>query len=197
MLRGNHRLQLSWFGPLDQYWGTSIRALRDAPVSQPADWRILEGPRPHGRPGTGISKMLKLMRLNGSLPLVFETDDDRTYCLARLPLHPVFIKEAEERKGKTDRPSHRPKSQFRFSDFASSLAKPLKSGLWLVSNIGRRSGKITSMRFSRRAGSRVRFQTSQRAGCSVTKPPRKGKNGCRRPATALAGESAHFGECQS
>ncbi len=45
--------------------------------------------------------MLKSMRLNGSPPLVFETDDDRTYFLARLPLHPVFIKEEKERKGKT------------------------------------------------------------------------------------------------
>ena len=51
--------------------------------------------------GTGIPKMLKSMRLNGSPPLVFETDDDRTYFLARLPLHPVFIKEEKERKGKT------------------------------------------------------------------------------------------------
>ena len=123
MLRGNHRLQLSGFGPLDQYWGSLIRALRDATVSQPADWRILkELGLTEGR-GTGIPKMLKSMRLNGSPPLVFETDDDRTYFLARLPLHPVFIKEEKERKGKTmaKSPAKPPaKSQFRFSDLRAA-----------------------------------------------------------------------------
>jgi ATP-dependent DNA helicase RecG len=47
--------------------------------------------------GTGIPKMLKAMRLNGSPPPVFETDKNRTYFLVRLRLHPTFIKEAEDR----------------------------------------------------------------------------------------------------
>src|SRR5271154_5149261 len=55
---------------------------------------------PEGR-GTGIPKMLKAMRLNGSPPPVFETDRNRTYFLVRLPLHPTFIKEKEERKHQT------------------------------------------------------------------------------------------------
>ena len=42
--------------------------------------------------------MLKAMRQNGSPPPVFETDEDRTFFLVRLPIHPHFIKEAEERK---------------------------------------------------------------------------------------------------
>jgi len=50
--------------------------------------------------GTGIPKMLKAMRLNGSPPPVFETDRNRTYFLVRLPLHPAFIKEAQERKSR-------------------------------------------------------------------------------------------------
>ena len=48
--------------------------------------------------GTGIPKMLKALRVNGSPKPVFESDDDRTYFLVRLPLHPKFIKEARERK---------------------------------------------------------------------------------------------------
>ena len=48
--------------------------------------------------GTGIPKMLEALRANGSPKPVFESDDDRTYFLVRLPLHPEFIKEARERK---------------------------------------------------------------------------------------------------
>jgi ATP-dependent DNA helicase RecG len=51
--------------------------------------------------GTGIPKMLKAMQQNGSPPPVFETDEDRTSFLVRLPIHPQFIKEAEERKRQT------------------------------------------------------------------------------------------------
>ena len=37
---------------------------------------------------TGISKILKVMKGNGSPPPEFETDDDRSYFLIRLPVHP-------------------------------------------------------------------------------------------------------------
>jgi ATP-dependent DNA helicase RecG len=51
-----------------------------------------------GGRGTGIPKMLEALRTNGSPTPVFESDDDRTYFLVRLPHHPEFIKEARERK---------------------------------------------------------------------------------------------------
>lgn len=38
---------------------------------------------------TGIPKMLRSMRGNGSPVPAFETDDDRTFCLVRLPVHPL------------------------------------------------------------------------------------------------------------
>ena len=41
--------------------------------------------------------MLKAMRQNGSPPPAFETDEGRTFFVVRLPIHPQFIKEAEER----------------------------------------------------------------------------------------------------
>ena len=53
---------------------------------------------------TGISKVLKVMEGNGSPPPEFETDDDRSYFLIRLPAHPkVESKESAraETKGKT------------------------------------------------------------------------------------------------
>ncbi len=37
---------------------------------------------------TGISKILKVMKSNGSPPPEFKTDDDRSYFLIRLPVHP-------------------------------------------------------------------------------------------------------------
>ena len=37
---------------------------------------------------TGISKILKVMEANGSGKPEFETDDDRSYFLVRLPIHP-------------------------------------------------------------------------------------------------------------
>jgi ATP-dependent DNA helicase RecG len=37
---------------------------------------------------TGISKVLKVMKENGSPPPEFDTDDDRSYFLIRLPAHP-------------------------------------------------------------------------------------------------------------
>lgn len=37
---------------------------------------------------TGIPKMLRVMAANGSPVPEFETDDDRTHYLVRLPMHP-------------------------------------------------------------------------------------------------------------
>ena len=45
--------------------------------------------------------MLKAMLNNGSSPDVFETDEGRMFFLVRLPFHPRFVKEAEERKRQT------------------------------------------------------------------------------------------------
>jgi ATP-dependent DNA helicase RecG len=42
---------------------------------------------------TGISKILKAMKANGSPVPEFETDKDRTYFLIRLPLHPGALQE--------------------------------------------------------------------------------------------------------
>ncbi len=42
--------------------------------------------------GTGIPKMLRAIQANGSPMPVFHTDDDRTYFLVELSIHPVFAK---------------------------------------------------------------------------------------------------------
>ena len=50
---------------------------------------------------TGVPKMLRAMRNNGSTPPIFETDDDRTWFLVRLPVHEEFSR-AEEHGGEQD-----------------------------------------------------------------------------------------------
>jgi len=40
--------------------------------------------------GTGIPKMLREIRKNGSPEPIFHTDDDRTFFLVEFPIHPVF-----------------------------------------------------------------------------------------------------------
>jgi ATP-dependent DNA helicase RecG len=53
--------------------------------------------------GTGIPKILRAIQKNGSPLPVFETDDDRTYFVARFPIHP----KAPHRITKEDRAEHK------------------------------------------------------------------------------------------
>ena len=45
---------------------------------------------------TGIPKIRASMRGNGSLPPHFDTDEERTYFLVELPVHPAFLKAHDE-----------------------------------------------------------------------------------------------------
>ncbi len=58
--------------------------------------RALELEMTEGR-GTGIPKMLKAIQDNGSPAPVFHTDDDRTYFLVELPVHPVFTEVTDDK----------------------------------------------------------------------------------------------------
>ena len=51
---------------------------------------------------TGVPKILRAMRNNGSPAPRFETDDDRTWFLVRLPVHPAFLRGAGEGSGEQD-----------------------------------------------------------------------------------------------
>lgn len=46
---------------------------------------------------TGVKKILKAMRTNGSPAPIFDTDEDRSYFLIRLPVHPRAV--GAERQG--------------------------------------------------------------------------------------------------
>lgn len=45
---------------------------------------------------TGIPKILRVMRRNGSPDPIFETDEDRTYFLIRLPIHEGMVENSED-----------------------------------------------------------------------------------------------------
>ena len=51
---------------------------------------------------TGISKILKVMKGNHSPAPEFETDDDRTYFLIRLPVHPMTVSTESAHVGTTE-----------------------------------------------------------------------------------------------
>ena len=53
---------------------------------------------------TGVPKILRAMRANGSPPPRFETDDDRTWFRVRLPAHPSFSLGGSEAGGEQGTP---------------------------------------------------------------------------------------------
>ncbi len=62
---------------------------------------------------TGIPKIIRAMQENGSPPPEFEFDEDHSYFLVRLPVHPAIAqKEAESQRKKRSesRPESRPES---------------------------------------------------------------------------------------
>ncbi len=51
--------------------------------------------------GTGIPKIIKAMRKNGSPPAEFEFDEDHSYFMVRLPVHPAALDVVESWKDET------------------------------------------------------------------------------------------------
>ena len=62
---------------------------------------------------TGVPKILRAMRANGSPPPTFETDDDRTWFRVRLPAHPSFPLGVSEAGGEQDTPQDNSLEQHR------------------------------------------------------------------------------------
>ena len=49
---------------------------------------------------TGIPKIIRAMRENGSPPAEFEFDEDHSYFMVRLPVHPAALEVAESVRAK-------------------------------------------------------------------------------------------------
>jgi ATP-dependent DNA helicase RecG len=54
---------------------------------------------------TGIPKIIDAMRKNGSPPAEFEFDEDHSYFMVRLPVHPAALEVAESSMGDEPGPS--------------------------------------------------------------------------------------------
>ncbi|MBQ8706863.1 MAG: putative DNA binding domain-containing protein [Succinivibrionaceae bacterium] len=64
---------------------------------------------------TGVPLIVNSMKNNGSNPPVFETDEDRSYFLTTLPIHPLFLKSADRtaRKPQKNESARRSKDELR------------------------------------------------------------------------------------
>ena len=57
--------------------------------------------------GTGIPKILRAMKANGSPDPRFETDDDRTYFVSYFPAHSLIVSKTTGQVGTRSEPSYR------------------------------------------------------------------------------------------
>ncbi len=86
---------------------------------------------------TGISKILKVMKGNGSPPPEFKTNDDRSYFLIRLPVHPeADLGDSVEAEGLEKTPVETPdqilqmldeKPEMTLAEVASKIGKSLRA----------------------------------------------------------------------
>lgn len=74
---------------------------------------------------TGVPKILRAMRQNGSPEPVFESDEDRTWFLVRLPAHERPANEASERGTPQDTPQDTPQGIGQVTDAVEQLVAAL------------------------------------------------------------------------
>ena len=78
--------------------------------------------------GTGIPKILRAIQKNGSPPPVFETDEDRTYFVARFPIHPgALLRAIKEDKAETTEPGTKSQYQSQYQSQHQSDKQPVSA----------------------------------------------------------------------
>jgi len=77
---------------------------------------------------TGFPKIRKALRQNGSPEVRFETDDNNSYFLAHLDIHPEFLKELEAGTTPQAIPQATPKETPKATPKALELLRVLKQG---------------------------------------------------------------------
>ena len=87
---------------------------------------------------TGIPKILKAMADNGSPAPEFEFDEEHTYFLVRLPIHPAALEVAQQQTGAESGPESGPESQLE-----SELLAALKKGPLSRSALAKQLGHTT------------------------------------------------------
>lgn len=77
---------------------------------------------------TGFSKIRKALRQNGSPEVRFETDDNNSYFLAHLDIHPEFLKELEASTTPQATPQAAPQAPHDVFSKALGLLRVLEQG---------------------------------------------------------------------
>ncbi|MCG7850891.1 MAG: hypothetical protein MIO92_00050 [Methanosarcinaceae archaeon] len=88
--------------------------------------------------GTGMPKILQAIRKNDSPQPIFHTDEDRSYFVVELPIHPKFMTKGKQKGDKTrpeTRPESRPESPLQLKILNSLKNGPLKKSI-IAENIG-------------------------------------------------------------
>lgn len=82
--------------------------------------------------GTGIPKILRAIQKNGSPMPVFETDDDRTYFVARFPIHPKAPHRImKEERAEPEKSGTKPRYQSQYQSQYQSDKQPLSARICL------------------------------------------------------------------
>ncbi len=82
--------------------------------------------------GTGIPKILRAIRKNGSPLPVFETNEERIYFVARFPIHPKAMQRiTKEDRAEIERTETKPQYQSQYQSQYESNKQPLSSRICL------------------------------------------------------------------
>jgi ATP-dependent DNA helicase RecG len=80
--------------------------------------------------GTGIPKILRAMKANGSPTPPFETDDDRIYFVSYFPAHPLAVSKATAQVGTKSGPSRDQVQLLKFTFKERSIAELMELFKW-------------------------------------------------------------------
>ena len=75
---------------------------------------------------TGIRKIIRAMRKNGSPPAEFDFDEDYSYFMVRLPIHPAALEVAESQAGGDLAQPDRKRTRLNSSSFRNSPMRRLR-----------------------------------------------------------------------
>ena len=94
---------------------------------------------------TGIPKIMEAMEKNGSPPAEFEFDEDHSYFMVRLPIHPAALEVAGSRAG-GDSAHSRSESGVE-SELANRIFELLQGGVFSKLEIAQKLGKFKPTRY--------------------------------------------------
>ncbi len=117
---------------------------------------------------TGLAKILRSMRLNGSPDPVFETDSERLYFLATLPVHPGFLAGASATSART---ASQGSGSLQDSEvLAYLLAHPTATAAQVAQEFGVSTSTVSRKTSALKAAGKLAREGSARTGRWVVGP---------------------------